>query len=33
MAVKHFPDFRGETPATNANSYKYERDMVSASVD
>jgi hypothetical protein len=33
MAVKHIPDFRGETPANKAISYKYERDVVSASVD
>jgi len=33
MAVKHFPDFRGETAANKARSYEYEGDVVSASVD
>jgi hypothetical protein len=32
MAMKHFPDFRGATPATCENFYKYKRMTVSASV-
>ena len=32
MAVKRFPDFRGATPATYENYYKYKRMIVSVSV-
>jgi hypothetical protein len=32
IAVKHFPDLRGATPATAENSYKYGRESVSVSL-
>jgi len=33
MAVKHFPDFRGETPAPYEYFYKYKLMIASASVN